>query len=43
MDVAQKYFDDNNEKQAVAVISNEDRLNAANEQLSNNPLKLFRI
>jgi hypothetical protein len=43
MDVAEKYFDDNNEKQAVAVISNEDRLNAANTQLANNPLKLFRI
>jgi hypothetical protein len=43
MDVAQKYFDDNTEKQAVAVISNEDSLNAANRQLGNNSLKLFRI
>ena len=43
INVAEKYFDDNNEKQAVAVISNEDRLNAANKQLGNNPLKLFRI
>ena len=43
INVAEKYFDDNNEKQAVAVISNEDRLNAANRQLGNNPLKIFRI
>ncbi|MGD9384311.1 MAG: peptidase M16, partial [Desulfobacterales bacterium] len=43
IDVAQKYFDNNNQKQGVAVISNEDRLNAANKQLAHNPLKLFRI
>jgi Zn-dependent M16 (insulinase) family peptidase len=43
IDVAQKYFDNSNQKQAVAVISNEDRLNAANKQLAHNPLKLFRI
>ncbi len=43
IDVAQKYFDNYNQKQAVAVISNEDRLNAANKQLAHNPLKLFRI
>lgn len=43
IDVAQKYFDNSNKNQAVVVISNEDRLNAANEQLANNPLKLYRI
>jgi len=43
MDVAQKYFENSNQNQAVVVISNEDRLNAANKQLANNPLKLFRI
>jgi presequence protease len=43
IDAAKKYFDNSNENQAVAVISNEDRLNAANQQLANNPLKLFRI
>ena len=43
INVAQKYFENSNQNQAVVVISNEDRLNAANEQLANNPLKLFRI
>ncbi|MGB2930701.1 MAG: insulinase family protein [Desulfobacterales bacterium] len=43
IDIAQKYFDNSNQKQGVAVISNEDRLNAANKQLAHNPLKLFRI
>jgi len=43
IDVAQKYFDNSNDKQAVAVISNEDRLNEANKQLAHNPLTLFRI
>jgi presequence protease len=43
IDTAQKYFDNTNKKQAVAVISNEDRLNAANKQLANNLLKLFKI
>jgi Zn-dependent M16 (insulinase) family peptidase len=43
MDVAQKYFDNSNQKQGVGVISNEDRLNAANKQLTNNPLKILRI
>ncbi len=41
--VAEKYFNDNNDKQAVAVISSEDRLKAANEKLADNPLELFRI
>jgi len=43
IDIAQKYFDNSNQKQGVAVISNEDRLNAANKQLAHNPLKLFKI
>ena len=43
IDAAQKYFDNTDKKQAVAVISNEDRLNAANKHLANNPLKLFKI
>jgi Zn-dependent M16 (insulinase) family peptidase len=43
INVAEKYFDDSNDKQAVAVISNEDKLRAANKQLEHNPLKLFRI
>jgi hypothetical protein len=41
--VAEKYFDDSNEKQAVAVISSKAGLKAANEKLTGNPLKLFRI
>jgi Zn-dependent M16 (insulinase) family peptidase len=41
--VAEKYFDDSYDKQAVAVISSEDRLKAANEKLADNPLELFRI
>ena len=41
--VAEKYFDDSDDKQAVAVISSEDRLKAANEKLADNPLELFRI
>ena len=41
--VAEKYFDDSNDKQAVAVISSEDRLKAANEKLTDNPLELYRI
>jgi hypothetical protein len=31
------------DRQAVAVISSEDRLKTANSELANNPLKLFRI
>ncbi|OEU66357.1 MAG: peptidase M16 [Desulfobacterales bacterium PC51MH44] len=41
--VAEKYFDNSNDKQAVAVISSEAGLRAANEKLTGNPLKLFRI
>ena len=40
--VACKYFDSNQEKHAVAVISGEPRLNSANEKLER-PLKLQRI
>jgi Zn-dependent M16 (insulinase) family peptidase len=43
MAVAKKYFDVNYDKQAVAVISSEDRLKAANEKLAGSPLELFRI
>jgi Zn-dependent M16 (insulinase) family peptidase len=40
---AESYFDGNQEKQAVAVISGEEKLKAANEQMSSEPLKLYRI
>jgi len=40
---AGKYFDENETQRAVAVISGEDKLKAANEQLAENPLKLHRI
>jgi Zn-dependent M16 (insulinase) family peptidase len=40
---AEKYFDGDQEKKAVAVISGEEKLKAANEMLSDNPLKLNRI
>jgi len=40
---AEKYFDGTFDRQAVAVISNEDKLNAANRDLAKNPLTLFRI
>jgi Zn-dependent M16 (insulinase) family peptidase len=40
---AEKYFTDVPDRQAVAVISNENKLNAANKELVQNPLKLFRI
>jgi Zn-dependent M16 (insulinase) family peptidase len=43
MNVAEKYFQDMDHGQAVAVISSEDRLKSANRELANNPLKLFRI
>ena len=43
MNVAEKYFHDMEDRQAVAVISSEDRLKSANRELANNPLKLFRI
>jgi len=40
---AGKYFDKNETQKAVAVISGEDKLKAANEKLTGNPLKLNRI
>jgi hypothetical protein len=40
---AEKYFADTPDRMAVAVISNENKLNAANKELAQNPLKLFRI
>jgi Zn-dependent M16 (insulinase) family peptidase len=40
---AEKYFDGDQEKRAVAVISGEEKLKAANEQMSSEPLKLYRI
>ena len=40
---AEKYFNGDKDKQAVAVISGEEKLKAANEALSANPLKLHRI
>ncbi|MEJ2655813.1 MAG: insulinase family protein [Desulfobacterales bacterium] len=43
VNVAEKYFADAPDRQAVAVISNEEKLNAANKALAQNPLKLFRI
>jgi Zn-dependent M16 (insulinase) family peptidase len=43
INVAEKYFAGTPDRQAVAVISNENKLNAANKELAKNPLKLFRI
>jgi hypothetical protein len=43
MQAAEKYFDGQDSKKAVAVISGEDKLNAANEKLAGSPLKLYRI
>jgi len=40
---AEKYFNGDKDKQAVAVISGEEQLKAANEALADNPLKLNRI
>ncbi|MEE8431379.1 MAG: insulinase family protein [Candidatus Desulfatibia sp.] len=42
IDAAQRYFDDD-KNHAVAVISSEDRLKAANKSLADNPLRLHRI
>ena len=42
-EAAEKYFAGTPDRQAVAVISNENKLNAANKELAQNPLKLFRI
>jgi Zn-dependent M16 (insulinase) family peptidase len=40
---AEKYFDIQSAKRAVAVISNEEKLKKANQQLADNPLKLYQI
>ena len=40
---AEKYFDIDDEKKAVAIISGEDKLKAANQQMASEPLKLYRI
>jgi Zn-dependent M16 (insulinase) family peptidase len=40
---AEKYFDGDEEKKAVAVISGEEQLKAANEAMADHPLKLHRI
>ena len=41
--VAEKYFDGNEEKKAVAVISGEEKLKEANAAMSDHPLRLNRI
>jgi Zn-dependent M16 (insulinase) family peptidase len=41
--VAEKYFDKSLQNHSVAVISGEEKLKAANQKLSDNPLKLHRI
>ena len=43
INAAEKYFTGTPDRQAVAVISNENKLNAANKEFAQNPLKLFRI
>jgi len=43
MRAAEKYFAGKDTQKAVAVISGEDKLNAANEKLAGSPLKLYRI
>ena len=43
LSAAEKYFAGAADRQAVAVISNAEKLNAANKALAQNPLKLFRI
>jgi Zn-dependent M16 (insulinase) family peptidase len=43
MQAAEKYFDGKDTQKAVAVISGEDQLTAANEKLAGNPLELYRI
>jgi len=40
---AEKYFDGNGTRKAVAVISGEDKLNAANAKLEGKPLEMHRI
>ncbi len=43
MAVAERYFDPSGKKQAVVVISGEEKLKAANDKLSENPLTLYSI
>jgi Zn-dependent M16 (insulinase) family peptidase len=43
LQAAEKYFDRKDAKRAVAVISGEEKLNAANEKLAGSPLQLHRI
>jgi len=43
VEAAGKYFDINESQRAVAVISGEDKLKAANEKLTGKPLELHRI
>ncbi len=43
MQAAEKYFDRKDTQKAVAVVSGEDKLTAANEKLVGSPLKLYRI
>ncbi|MDH3356661.1 MAG: insulinase family protein, partial [Desulfobacteraceae bacterium] len=43
INAAEKYFADTPDRHAVAVISNENKLNEANKELAQDPLKLFRI
>jgi Zn-dependent M16 (insulinase) family peptidase len=43
VNAAEKYFAGPTDRQAVAVLSNLEKLNAANKALAQNPLKLFRI
>jgi len=40
---AERYFNGDEEKKAVAVISGDEQLKAANEKLAANPLRLNRI
>jgi Zn-dependent M16 (insulinase) family peptidase len=40
---AEKYFAAPTDRQAVAVLSNSEKLNAANKAMAQNPLKLFKI
>jgi hypothetical protein len=43
MQAAEKYFDGKDSNQAVAVISGEDKLRAANEKMAGDPLSLYQI
>jgi Zn-dependent M16 (insulinase) family peptidase len=43
IEAAERYFNGDKKKKAVAVISGEEQLKAANEKLAGNPLELYRI